>query len=123
MRGDRNMSVNDAFVNNSFVGKIMTWIPEDPLTQAKFTYYLTMIVFLGLLGFGLTSWYQFFISWQIKAFFSGLFMTAVSILSLFGVKQTRVMYLATKAVYKNQKAQPKIETTEEMLNSFKNAKI
>ena len=114
-------SPTDAFTRNSFIDKVMSFIPEDPLTQAKFMYYLTCIVFLGLLGYGLTSWYSFFTIFSLKPLFSALFMTAIALMSLLGLKQTRINYIMIRDAMEQFKKElePKIESKEEMLKSFK----
>ena len=34
-----------AFTRNQFVDKMMSWIPQDPKTQAAYMYSLTAVVF------------------------------------------------------------------------------
>ena len=114
-------NINEAFTKNSFIDRVMKWIPEDPLTQSKFIYYLTCIVFFGLLGYGVNSWYSFFThSFQLSYLFSGFFMTAISLISLFGLKQTRQSYLTMKAIYSTPKQEVKVETIDEMKSEFNN---
>lgn len=118
------MGINDAFTKNSFVERIMKWIPEDQLTQSKFIYYLTCIVFFGLLGYGLNAWYNFFAhDFQLSSFFSGLFMTAVALISLFGLKQVRQQYYLLKQVYAQPKEEIKVESIEDMKKEFNNDKV
>src|SRR5512135_904718 len=114
----------DAFTKNSFIDKCMKVIPEDPLTQTHYMYLLTAIVFFGLLGYAASSWWVFAHTLKLTTFFSSLFMTAIAIMSVFGLKQTRTAYLATKMAYgfrpKNVAPVPdKIESVEEMQGMFK----
>jgi len=112
----------DQFTNNGFVDKMLKIIPQDPLTQAHYMYLLTLIVFVGLTGYAGTAWWDFFTTFSISSFFRGMFMLAIGFMSLFGLKQTRSAYLATKAVYgnvpKGEEPKIEIETPEEMLKSF-----
>ena len=113
--------INEAFTKNSFVDKVMKWIPEDPLTQSKFIYYLTCIVFFGLLGYGINAWYNFFAHSSLSSFFSGCFMVAIAIISLFGLKQTRQSYLVMKKMYSQPKIEVKVDTLDEMKKEFNDA--
>ena len=112
----------DAFTKNSWVDKCMKMIPDDPLLQSRYMYYLTVIVFTGLMGFAIATWYSFFTTWGIRNLFSGLFMSAIGLMSLFGLKQTRAIYKATKYAYQN-KPKNKIESIEDMQRLFNNAEI
>ena len=111
-------NINTAITRNKFVEFWMKRIPDDPYTQSQYMYILTSVVFFGLLGYGLTAWYTFFTGLSIKYFFSACFMTAISIISLFGLKQTRAQYLVMKEM-KNQ-PQKEIENVDEMLKQFQN---
>lgn len=115
--------INEVLTNNSFIDKCMKLIPEDPLTQSKFIYSLTWVVFLGLLGYGLNAWYNFFAhSFQLSYLFSGLFMVAIALISAAGLKQTRQGYLTMKKIYSRpvKKQEPiKVESLEEMKSIFK----
>lgn len=117
-------SPTDTFTKNKFIDKVMKWIPEDPLTQSKFMYYLTCVVFLGLLGYGLNAWYNFFAhSFQLSYLFSGLFMIAIALISSFGLKQTRSNYILVKQMYSMPKQEMKVESIGEMKEEFKDAKV
>lgn len=109
----------EQLTKNSFVDKMLKLIPEDPLTQAHYMYLLTLIVFLGLLGYGAVSWYQFVTTLNVKMLFSGLFMTAVALISAFGLKQTRNNYKMIKQIYSQPKQEMKIESVDDMLKAFK----
>lgn len=114
------MNPNQFFTGNKFVNKVMSWIPEDPLTQSKFIYYLTITVFVGLMGYALATWYAviFYFAW--KNLFQGLFMTAIAILSLFGLKQTRKQYYMLKNMYTQQNnIKLEVESPDKMMGAFK----
>ena len=108
-----------AFTKNSFVDKCMKLIPEDALVQSQYMYYLTLFVFLGLLGYACVSWYNFFVAFSLKAMFSGIFMLAVALMSLFGLKQTRNMYIGTKQLYEMKNKQIDNTSLQDMYDSFK----
>lgn len=110
--------VNTAFTRNSFVDKVMKWIPDDPLTQSKFIYYLTCIVFFGLIGYGLNAWYNFFAHGSLSYFFSGCFMIAIGLISFFGLKQTRQSYITLKQIYAQPKEEIKIDIVDDMKKEF-----
>lgn len=116
-------NVTEAFTKNSFVDKITRMIPEDPVTQTQYIYYLTVFVFFGLLGYAGVSWYTFFTTFKLSSFFSGIFMLAVALISAFGLKQTRTAYQTTKAIYsqtpKNVKIEDTIESPDKMKEMFK----
>lgn len=116
--------VTKQFTKNPFIDRCLKIIPDDPLTQSQYMYYLTVVVFLGLAGYAITSWYTFFTTWKMSSFFSGMFMIAIALLSSFGLKQTRSNYLMVKEAVKQLKIdkEPKIESPEDMLKSFKNEK-
>lgn len=106
----------DAFTKNSFVDKMMKLIPDDPLVQAQYMYFLTLFVFVGLLGYALTAWFYVVTAFSFKQFFSGIFMTAISLISLFGLKQTRNSYKLMKMMYAQK--QPETESIEQMQKIF-----
>ena len=107
------------FTKNKFVDKMMGWIPQDPLTQSLYMYILTTIVFLGLLGYAIASWWGFFTTpFQFKPLFSSLFMTAIALMSVVGLKQTRDSYHMIKMMYSNKQPELKIESKDEMLKAF-----
>ena len=110
--------INEAFTRNKFVDKLMSIIPQEPIIQSQYMYALTCIVFFGLLGYGLTSWYSFFTLFQIKYLFSGLFMTAIAFISFIGLKQVRDNYLMLKSLYSQPKQEDKVESKDEMLEEF-----
>ena len=113
------------FTRNKFVDKMMSWIPQDPLTQSLYMYSLTAIVFLGLMGYAISSWYVFFTSpFSFKPLFSSLFMTAIALISVVGLKQTRDSYHMIKMMYGNKPVEQelKLESKEEMLKAFENEK-
>jgi hypothetical protein len=112
-----------AFTKNQFVDKMMSWIPQDPLTQSAYMYSLTTIVFLGLLGYAGASWWTLFANpFQAKVLFSSLFMTAIAMISVVGVKQTRDSYHMIKMMYANQQPEIKLESKEEMEKGFNEKK-
>lgn len=111
----------DQFTNNSFIDKMLKVIPQDPLTQAHYMYLLTLIVFCGLMGYAINTWWLFFTTFELRSLFSGLFMTAIGFMSLFGLKQTRGVYLATRAAYdqmENGEVKVEIEDPKKMLEEF-----
>ena len=115
--------INKAFTRNPFVEKCMSYIPDDPLTQAHYMYILTSFVFLGLLGYALSAWWQVIVAFSFKSLFSGVFMLAIAIMSLFGLKQTRNSYIMTKRIYAAPRQELKIETIDEMKKEFEGGKV
>lgn len=111
-------NITEAFTRNKFVDKVMGWIPDDPLIQAQYIYYLTLVVFLGLIGYGLTAWYSFITLFKLSSMFSALFMTAIGLISLFGLKQARNNYYLMKEMVK--KSKEPIESVETMLKQDPN---
>lgn len=111
---------SDVFTKNKFIDKLLSIIPEDPLTQTQYLYYLTVIVFFGLIGFAVATWYEVFVHFSFTTFFRGIFMTAIAFLSLFGVKQTRQAYTVTKSMMSAvKKEEPdEIESVDEMIKEF-----
>ena len=107
---------------NKFVDKMMKIVPENPVSQAHYIYLLTFVVFFGLLGFSIASWVELFKVFTFTTMFRGLFMTAITVLSLFGLKQTRNVYLTTRKMFgvKGElKEEPKEESVDEMMEGFK----
>lgn len=111
--------VTKQFTKNPFIDRCMKLIPDDPVIQAQYMYYLTFVVFIGLIGYAVTSWYVFFTTWKVSSFFSGLFMLAIGLLSSFGLKQTRTNYVMIKQAVNQLDTEPKLESPEEMLKTFK----
>lgn len=107
------MNIEKNLKGNPFINFCMRKIPDDPHTQSLYVYILTWVVFIGLLGYGVISWYSFFLAGGgLKNLFSALFMTAIGLISLFGLKQTRNQYLIVKQMKENP--QP-IQSFEEMM--------
>lgn len=107
----------DSFTRNKFVEKVMRWIPDDPLTQAEYLYVLTAVVFFGIIGYAFVAWYNFFASLHLTSFFSAVFMTAIGLMTLLGLKQTRSSYHMIKEMKANQNKP--VPTMEDMLKGFK----
>lgn len=122
----------DGFTKNPFVDKMMKLIPDHPLTQAHYMYVLTAVTFFGIIGYGLVGWYQFFTSpFNLKILFSALFMTAVGLMTTFGLKATRTAYLTQKVIWtqiakdkaeKKDAQEQKEESVDDMMAGFKDAK-
>lgn len=110
----------DAFTRNKFVDKCMSYIPDDPLIQAKYIYFLSAFVFLGLLGYGITAWYNYLSTLMLNYLFSGIFMTAIAFISAFGLKQTRNSYLAILEMKKMTKPIESVEEMQKIFNQSKN---
>ena len=110
------MNPTDQFTRNKFVDYCLSLIPDDPYDQALYMYILTGMVFFGLIGYGLTSWYYFFTTMSIKNFFSAIFMTAIGLISSFGLKQTRNQFLVMKEM-KNIKPGP-VQSKQDMLKEM-----
>ena len=101
------MNPADALTQNKFVDKLLKIVPENPLAQTSYLYYLSTIVFFGLFGFSIATWVQLFNHFDWTTLFRGVFMTAISLLSLFGVKQTRATYIMVRQMTANQEAKDK----------------
>ena len=111
--------INKSFTGNPFVTKMMSYIPDDPLTQSLYMYILTSFVFLGLLGYAVAAWWQVWVVFSFKSLFSGIFMLAIALISLFGLKQTRNSYIMTKRIYASPQKELKVESVKEMMDGFK----
>ena len=113
------------FTKNKFVNKMMSVIPEDPVTQSLYMYCLTWVAFAGLLGFSITSWINTIFGFTFTMLFTSLFMTAMALISMFGLKQSRIAYHLNKEMYsqvrmEQSEQEKKVEDSfEEMLEGFK----
>lgn len=114
--------VTDQFTRNPFVEKCMSYIPDDPVTQTQYLYFLTCFVFFGLMGYALAAWYNLFSSFTWTGLFTGIFMTAIGLISLFGLKQTRNSYLYSKEMYGNKPQDKKLDSIDDMLKEFEQPK-
>ena len=83
------MNKTDGLIKNGFVDWCLKIVPDDPIMQSLYVYCLSVIVFVGLMGFSIASWVQTFTNFAFTTMFRALFMTAISMLSLYGLKQTR----------------------------------
>lgn len=106
-----------------FMEKLTKLVPDEPKLQSQYVYYLTTIVFCGLLGFAVSAWIVVFTHFDWRTLFQAIFMSAISMLSLFGVKQTRANYLMIKQIYSSGKPELKVESEEEMLKGFEEVKV
>lgn len=113
----------DIYTRNKFVDKMMSWIPQDPLTQSLYMYSLTAIVFFGLMGYAITSWWNLITHFKLSILFSSLFMTAIALISVVGLKQTRDSYHMIKLMYKQQNVPIQVETKDKMLEAFNEKKL
>jgi hypothetical protein len=109
---------------NPIVDKMLSIIPSDPVTQTLYIYTLSWVLFIGLLGYSLATWYGVIMAFNIKSLFSGLFMSAVTLMSLIGLKQARGSYLSIKSFYTKQSEAPQSkeqleEETKKLMESFK----
>ena len=117
----------NALTRNKFVDKLLKIVPENPISQSQYIYYLSAIIFLGLFGFAITSWVELFRFFSFQTMFRGVFMTAISLMSLYGLKSARNAYHTVRELYKsipnqdeiNTIAKMNVESTEEMLEAFK----
>jgi len=109
----------DMFTKNKFIDWCLKIVPEDPVTQTLYMYCLTTIVFVGLTGFSIMSWMETFSSFAFSTMFSALFMTAISLMSLFGLKQTRMAYMINKEMRSQPQQEMKVESFDEMIEGFK----
>lgn len=115
----------EQMTKNKWVDYWMGLIPEDPVTQTKFVYSLSAIVFLGLLGYTIATWYDAVVNFAFTTFFRGMFMSAICLLTLIGLKQTRNAYHITKSMYGNPIPQDntmKIESITDMMEEFNDGK-
>lgn len=116
--------ITQQFTRNKFVDKMMGWIPQDPRTQSLYMYSLTAIVFIGLLGYAMASWWSLFTNpFSFRILSTCVFMTAIALLSVVGVKQTRDSYHMIKLMYANHKPEIQVESKDAMLNSFNEKEI
>ena len=99
---------------NKILDKCMSAIPQDPITQSQYMYYLTMVLFLGLLGFTLSSVYGFYVMPTFKSFFTIVFMFAATAMTLFSLKSTRAAYLMALE-FLGKKEEPKEESVDTMI--------
>lgn len=112
-----------AIMKLGFFDKLFKLVPDDPLIQSRYVYYLTIVIFTGLLGYATVTWYTFFTSFKLNSLFSGLFMSAIALISIFGLKQTRAVYNTTKIAYANKESNnTPLESPDEMLKQFEDAK-
>lgn len=117
----------DALTNNKFIDKMLKIVPDNPVYQSQYIYYLTLIIFFGLLGYTIAIFVELFNVFAFRSLFQGIFMAAISLLSLFGLKQSRKNYVLTKSLFnKKENVKPMkeddIESVEEMLLAFKKKK-
>ena len=117
--GNTMSNPTSQFIKNGLVDKMLSWIPDDPLTQSQYLYYLSGIIFLGLLVYALTSWYNLFTQFALKTLFAAMFMSAICLMTTFGFKSTRANYLAVKAMMSQKPQDVKIESVDDMLEGFK----
>lgn len=115
---------SDVFTKNNFIDWWLNKIPQDPISQTSYMYHLTLIVCLGLFGYSLATWYEVFTIFTWTGLFRGFFMSAVSMLSLLGFKQTRQAYLLTKSMYSKKQtiSDEKLESVSEMMEEFNEPK-
>ena len=112
----------DDMARNKFVDKVMSFLPDDPLTQTKFIYYLYILIICGLSGYAIVSWYTTFTLFNLKTLFSSVFMTAIALMTILGFKQTRNNYLMMKEMYKQKQNQEPLPSVEDMMKVFKDEK-
>ena len=110
---------SDGLTKNKFVDKFLNILPDNPVTHSLYMYWLTAIIFLGLLGFSVMSWREVMFSFNGMALFRSIFMTAISISVLFGLKQVRLAYHTTKELMSQPKQEMKVESFNEMIEGFK----
>ncbi len=109
----------DTISGNKLVNKFLDLFPNDPLTQTKFVYYLTVIIWVGLGGYAVTSWITVFTAFTWGSLFQSIFMSAIALTVTLGLKQSRNTYLMIKATMGKNASPPDIESKEEMLEAFK----
>ena len=104
------MNVKD----NPFFKHLTKLVPDDPLNQTQYIW----MVFLGLLGYAGMTWYTVVYQFAWSTFFQAVFMTAIAMLSLAGLKQTGNAYYMMKEMMGKPKEEIKLEDTQEMLEGF-----
>lgn len=109
--------------NFPFLDKLLKIVPDKPLLQTRYIYYLSLMVFCGLIFYAGSIWYSVFTAFRFQILFQGIFMLAIALLSLFGVKQTRNAYLMVKQLSGTtneikETAIQKVESVEEMMDGF-----
>ena len=117
------MNPTEVITRSKALDKLLRILPDDPVLKAQYMYYLSIIIFIGLLGFSIATWYVVFVKFDFVIMFRGVFMTAISLMSLFSVKALREAFLTLRSVYSNMNNQPKqeikLESVDEMMDEFK----
>jgi hypothetical protein len=79
-------------------------------------------VFIGLLGFSVSTFVEVFRQFSFSLLFRGIFMLAITLLSLVGLRSTKQSYEMTRDMYsgnKELKQELQIESVDEMMKEFK----
>ena len=105
---------------NFLLDRFLAIVPDDPLQQAKYMYYLSSIVFIGILGYTVVSWAGLLAVFEPKGLFQSIFMSAICLITLFGLKQARTSYHTTKSYFENMEQQKKepLPSVKDMMASF-----
>ena len=103
-----------------FMDTMLKIVPDEPIMQSRYIYYLTAMVFFGLLSFSVATWWAVFTTFSFQTLGQAVFMSAISLLSMVGLKQSRAGFLMTKEMVNNTKYRdrPTAETAKEMLEGF-----
>lgn len=107
--------------STSWIDLLLRIVPKDPVMQAGYIYGLTWIIFIGLMGFSISTFVEVFRHFSFTLLFRGIFMAAITLLSLTGLKSTKQSYEMTREMYSNKgevKQELQIESVDEMMKEF-----
>ena len=115
-------STAEGFTKNKFVDKcVELFIPNDPLRQSQYMYYLSIVVFVGVMGYAISSWFEVFAAFEFTKLFRSIFMTAIALMVTFSLRSAKAAYDMIKKMTKGQpphQAPLKLESKEDMLKAF-----
>ena len=105
----------------SWIDLLLKIVPKDPVMQSGYIYGLSWIVFIGLLGFSVSTFVEVFRQFSFSLLFRGIFMAAITLLSLAGLRSTKQSYEMTRDMYSGKeevKQELQIESVDEMMKEF-----
>jgi len=95
-----------------YLDKMLSKLPNDPVVQTRYVYYLSGIITSTLLFFSLSNFYSFFTTWNWTYLFGGLLTACFFLMSLFSFNATRNTF---KSISKM--SQEMVEKVDENLDS------
>lgn len=81
-----------------YLDKMLSRLPDDPVIQTRYIYYLTGIITSTLLFFTASNFWSFFMTWTWSYLFGGLLTACFFAMSLFSFKATRNTYKSISEV-------------------------